>query len=157
MAIEETTADQVLKRAGEVSELYHRLVLVVSPPEGDHSGLFKSMADREGVRLVNVNRQLSERMLDLTARQRSLRAASLLGDVIAGDDNKTILFENIEVLFDAALRLDPLRLLLDLSRRKTIIASWKGRVQETYLFYAEPDHPEYRRYSTSDLNLIDLE
>lgn len=157
MSLVETVADQILKRAAEVNELYHRLVLVVSPPEKEISAVLKSIAEQEGLQLVNVNRELSERMLAITARQRSLRAASLVGDIIANGNKKTVLLDNIEILFDPALRLDPLRLLQSLSRRKTIVASWKGQVQGTHLTYAEPDHPEYRRYSTKDLVLIHQE
>lgn len=157
MSLVETVADQILKRAAEVNELYYRLVLVVSPPEKETSAIFKRMAEQTGLQIVNVNRELSEALLALTARQRSLRAASFVGDIIANSNKEAVLLDNIEILFDPALRLDPLRLLQSLSRQKTIVASWKGQVQGANLTYAEPDHPEYRRYSTRDLVLIHQE
>ena len=62
-----------------------------------------------------------------------------------------ILLDNIEILFDVALKQDPLRLLQGLSRNKTIIASWNGSIDKDSLTYAVPGHPEYRRYSSRDL------
>ena len=35
-----------------------------------------------------------------------------------------ILLDNIEVIFDVALKQDPLRLLQRLSRNKTVVAAW---------------------------------
>jgi hypothetical protein len=128
--------------------------LVVSPPEKKKSVTLKRIAEQKGLHLVNVNLELSEQILTMTARQRSLRAAALLGDIVADGRGETVLLDNIEILFDPALRLDPLRLLQNLSRHRTIVASWKGRISGTYLTYAEPDHPEYRRYSTKDLVFI---
>lgn len=157
MIVTELMAIRILQKAEEAKELYYRLVLVVSSPISGDGAMFKELAAKHGLRLVNVNRELSARLLNMTARQRSLKAASFLSDIVAIGDNELVLLEHIEILFDPALRLDPLRLLQSLSRRKTIIASWKGQVQGTYLTYAEPDHPEYRRYSTRELVLIQQE
>ena len=154
MPVTATIANQILRKAEEVNELYYRLVLVVSPPDKGNGAVFKKLAEQKGLRLVNVNLELSEQMLTMTARQRALGAASLLGDIVANGNHETVLLDNIEIVFDPVLRLDPLRVLQSLSRRQTIVASWKGWVQGTYLTYAEPDHPEYRRYSTEELVLI---
>ncbi|MBU0482850.1 MAG: BREX-3 system P-loop-containing protein BrxF, partial [Proteobacteria bacterium] len=45
---------------------------------------------------------------------------------------------------------DPLRLLQGLSRNKTVVASWNGAIIDGFLTYAEPAHPEYRRYPVHD-------
>lgn len=147
-------ADQILEKVAQVNEIYYRLVIVVSPPGADSSGAFDKIAAQTGFSLVNVNLALSEQMLTMTTRQRSLRAASMLDDIIALNNGEAVLLESIEILFDPSLRLDPLRVLQGLSRRRTIVALWRGQVQGNYLTYAEPDHPEYRRYATNDLVLL---
>jgi hypothetical protein len=55
-----------------------------------------------------------------------------------------VLLDNLELLFDISLKLDPLRCLQDLARDKTIVAAWNGTVTAGHLTYATPDHPEYR-------------
>ena len=62
-------------------------------------------------------------------------------------ENPEELDDNIELLFDAAFQHDPLRLLQGVSRNRTIVATWNGTLQNGYLSYAVPDHPEFRRYS----------
>ena len=71
---------------------------------------FREVAARTGARLINLNLELSRRMLDLTESQRALRLPGLLDDVV-GRDEPLVLLDNIEILFDAALKQDPLRLL----------------------------------------------
>ncbi len=40
------------------------------------------------------------------------------------------------------------------SRNRTIVVAWHGAVEDKYLTYAVPDHPEYRRYPLQDLVVI---
>ena len=146
--------DQILQKTSEVKELYYRLVLVVAVPGNGELTELKSIAEQTDMGLVNVNLELSRRLLTLTARQRSLKVAALLNDIVAAVDSELVLLYHINLLFDPALRQDPLRLLQTLSRRKTIVAVWDGQIQGQHLTYAEPDHPEYRRYPTRELILI---
>jgi hypothetical protein len=45
--------------------------------------------------------------------------------------------------FDVSLKLNPLRCLQHLARRRTLIAVWSGQINDQYLIYAEPTHSEY--------------
>ncbi len=70
-------------------------------------------------------------MLDLTARQRTLRLREILRRIVEVEvndsgENGMILLDNTEVLFDPGLKQDPLRLLRGLSRDKTVAAAWSG-------------------------------
>lgn len=99
---------------------------------------------------MNVNLELSRRMLDLTERQRALQLPRLLREIVDNGDEEMILLDNIEVIFDVGLKQDPLRLLQGLSRNKTVVAAWNGTIVEDSLTYAAPAHPEYRRYPMRD-------
>ena len=68
-------------------------------------------------------------------------------DEVVGTDEPLVLLDNIEILFDTALKQDPLRLLQGVSRNRTIVAAWNGTLENGYLIYAAPEHPEHRRYS----------
>ena len=126
--------------------LYHRLILVAAPSGAGKTEALRKVAESTRAPLVNVNLELSRRMLDLTERERSLRLPDLLDEVV-GRDAPLVLLDNIELLFDAAFQHDPLRLLQGVSRNRTIVATWNGTLQNGYLSYAVPDHPEFRRYS----------
>ena len=126
--------------------LYHRLVLVVGPPSAGKTDASRKIANGIGAPLVNVNIELSRRMLDLAERQRPRHVQPLLKRIIAETASALVLLDNIELLFDVALRQDPLRLLQGLSRHRTVVAAWNGSIENGHVCYAAPEHPEHRRY-----------
>jgi hypothetical protein len=65
-----------------------------------------------------------------------------------------VLLNHIHLLFEPTLQQDPLRLLQNLSRRKTIVVIWEGELQGPHLVYAAPEHPEYRRYPARELVMV---
>lgn len=147
-------AYQISEKKEEIAGLYYKLILLVTDPETNNSINFDLLAHQLQSSAVNINLELSQLMLSLTPRQRSLKSASLLGAIIKDVPKDTVLLNNIHILFDPLLRQDPLRLLQNLSRHKTIIAVWEGQVQSQYLTYARPDHPEYRRYPARELVIV---
>ena len=146
----EPLADQIMRKVKQTAELYHRLILVVAPAGAGKTTALQDVRDRTGAPLVNVNLELSRRMLELTKRQRALQLPRLLRAIVSRGGDETILLDNIEVIFDTALKQDPLRLLQGLSRNKTVVAAWNGTIVEDSLTYAAPAHPEYRRYPMQD-------
>ena len=133
--------DDVIEKIREAGSRYHRLVLVVGV-----AGTGKTVAGCIDAPLVNVNLELSRRMLDLAERQRPLRIRRLLDRIVAESGGDVVLLDNLEILFDAALRQHPLRLLQDLSRSRVVAAAWNGSLDGGHVHYATPGHPEYRRY-----------
>ena len=128
--------------------LYFRLVIVVGPIGTGKSALLRDLKDSTGAPLINVNLELSRRLLELNERSRVVRLPRILDDLVVAEASgaDTVLLDNTELLFDAALQQDPLRLLQNLSRHRTIVAAWLGRVRDGALTYAEQGHPEYGSY-----------
>lgn len=65
--------DQIIGKVDQATQLYHRLLLVVGPADAGKTTALRVVRDRLGVPLVNVNLELSRRLLELTAFQRKLR------------------------------------------------------------------------------------
>lgn len=147
----EPLADQILRKVKQAAELYNRLILVVAPTGAGKTTALQDVRDRTGAPLVNVNLELSRRMLELTKRQRALQLPHLLREIISSGNDEMIFLDNTEVIFDVSLRQDPLRLLQGLARNKTLVATWNGTIAEDFLIYATPAHPEYRRYPIRDV------
>jgi hypothetical protein len=145
---------ELIKLINQVAELYHRLILVVAPVGKGKTSVLQEAATVTGGRYVNVNLELSQRLLDLTEHQRSLKTPQLLREIVEMDTSEILLLDNIELLFDISLKQDPLRLLQGLSRNKTIVASWNGSLENGHLIYAEPGHAEYRTYQAQDLVIV---
>jgi hypothetical protein len=136
-------AEQVPAAAG----LYHRLILVVGPPRSGKTTALRDLAEERSWPLVNVNLALSERMLELTTRQRALKVDRLLDQIAKEQEGEVVILDNTEILFSPELQQDPLLLLQGLSRNKTVIAAWAGEQEGKTLTYANPAHPEFKRYN----------
>ncbi len=153
----EPLADRVIRRIRQAAELYHRLVMLVAPAGAGKTAALQDVHERTMAPLVNVNLELSRRMLDLTERQRALQLPRLLAEIVGASAADVVLLDNVEVLFDVSLKQDPLRLLQGLSRNKTVVAAWSGSIDGEHMVYATPDHPEYKRYPLRDFLVVNPE
>jgi hypothetical protein len=131
--------------------------MLVAPAGAGKTVALQEVHEHTDAPVINVNLELSRRMLDLTERQRILQLPRLLSELVNASRGDVILLDNIEVLFDISLRKDPLGLLQGLSRHKTVIAAWNGSINDEHLIYATPDHPEYKKYPLQDLVIVSLE
>ena len=147
---------QIKEFLRDAESQYYRLVLLIGKSGSGKTAILQNIAAEMKTRLLNVNVELSERLLELTARQRSLRVPDILASLGAQIPPPLIL-DNLEILFDTNLQLDPLRLLQSISRNRVVLASWNGTLHAGQLTYAEPDHPEYRRYEQSDALLVEIQ
>lgn len=137
---------QIAEQVERAVRLYHRLVILVGPLGAGKTAALRELHAERGWPLINLNLALSEKLLELTVRQRKLRVARLADDVIREHDAPVVMFDNLEMLFHPDLKQDPLRLLQSLARNRTIVATWRGAHSGRSLTYAVPEHPEYRRF-----------
>lgn len=146
-----------IKRSLQAAEgLYHRLVLLVGEASSGKTGVLRDVADDFGTSVININLALSSELLELTAKQRSLRLPGIL-DQIADKTRSPVVLDNLEILFDKDLKQDPLRLLQGLSRNRVVVASWNGTSAGGRLLYAETGYPEYRSYDSVDALVVNMD
>ncbi|MBW2072832.1 MAG: BREX-3 system P-loop-containing protein BrxF [Deltaproteobacteria bacterium] len=153
----ETIFSQIVSKIEEAAVHYYRLVLVVGSADSGKTDAVRKVAGQKDIPLLNVNLEMSRLLLDLTARQRAIRLPRLMGDLLGATESQVVLLDNTEILFDPLLQQDPLRLLQNLSRNRTLVATWNGILKDGCLVYAEPGHPEYRRYPIGDFLLVSTE
>lgn len=153
----EPLSSQIIKKIKEVATLYYRLILLVDLVDSGKTMELKEVQRQTNAPMINVNLELSRRMLELTERQRTLQLPKLLGEVVSSASTDLVILDNIEMLFDTHLKQDPLKLLQGLSRNTTIISSWSGTIDDGSLIYAAPDHPEYRKYPVRELCIVTTE
>jgi predicted ATPase len=153
----EPLVDTIVRRIADAAEQYHRLVLLVAPSGAGKSAALKEVHERITAPLVNVNLELSRRMLDCNERQRALQSPCLLAEIVGLSAGDVVLLDNIEILFDVSLKQDPLRLLQGISRNKTVVAALSGSINGEHMVYATPGHPEYKLYSLRDFLVVSPE
>ncbi len=152
----EPLSSEIVRKANESNGLYYHLTLVVAPPGSGKSRVLREVTERMGASLINIGAELSTKLIDWTERQRAVKVPRLLDEIVGLSGKDVVLFDNIELLFDASLKLDPLRLLQTISRNKTVIAAWSGSLDKGNLIYAQPGHPEFRKYRVQDFLVVGL-
>jgi hypothetical protein len=142
---------------------YERLALVIGPPGSGKSATLREVADGQSWPLINLGLALSERLIELAPAQRPSKVSEIAEALVAQAGDDVVLVDDIEILFEPSLQLDPLVLLRDLARRRTLVVVWPGVVEaasgdasEWSLVYAAPDHPEHRKYAAGHIPLISV-
>jgi ATPase family associated with various cellular activities (AAA) len=153
----ESLSEQIIRKIDQATQLYYRLILVVAPSGMGKTIALRQVAGQMEFGYININLELSQRLLGLTERQRSLHIFRLLNEIVEENGTQVVILDNIELLFETSLKQDPLRLLQGISRNRTVVAGWSGNIEHDHLIYAEPDHPEYRRYPIAGQLIIGVE
>jgi hypothetical protein len=152
----EPVLQQLVRAAQDVQGMYNRLVLLVAPTGFGKTQALREYCEATGTPLINVNLELSRRMLELTARQRTLRLPVLFSEMLEQGQPEVVALDNLEILFDKSLQQDPLRLLQSASRNRSAVATWNGAATGRKLTYAEVGHPEYRSYELDDVVAVNM-
>jgi hypothetical protein len=150
-------AHHIKEQMPTASTLYYRLVLLVGKPRSGKTAALKEFAAGQKCPVVNLNLAISERLLELTTKQRAIRMTRLLDAVAKEHSADVLVLDNIEILFSIELQQDPLRLLQGIARNQTVVASWAGDYQGERLTYAEPSHPEFKQYDQPDAIIVPVE
>ena len=136
--------------------LYHRLVLLVGETGSGKTKVLREFAEDIGAEVININLLLSAELLGLSEKQRLLHLPEIL-DKIVEKKQAAVVLDNIEILFDQRLKQDPLKLLQLISRNRSVIAAWNGKIEQQRLTYAETGHHEYRQYDAKELLLVSMD
>jgi hypothetical protein len=148
--------ENIKKSLQVVENSYYHLVLLVGTIDSGKTDVIHNVSKNLGVSVVNLNLALSREMLDLTPRQRSLQLSNILAK-IADTASTPLLLDNLEILFDKDLRVDPLLVLQRISRARIVLATWNGIFTGEKLVYAEYGHPEYRSYDSVDALIVSMD
>lgn len=154
-----TTPDKIREAVKSVAQGYERLVLVVGPPGSGKSTAMRHAADEHAWDTINLSLSLGERLLEVPPHQRPSRTLGIVRSLIDEAESEVVCVDNIDLLFEPSLQVDPLGLLQSLSKEKTLVVAWPGRVTTDNvprLVHAERPHPEYRQYPTQGLVLLSV-
>ena len=148
--------DRLNSALQSIESQYHRLIIIVNCDDAIKPDLMRKLISEREVRPLNLNLELTSRLLEYSNKQRPLKVSELLEEIVQ-DTPSPVMLDRIDVLFEPSLQTDPLTILKALSRSKTIIAFWNGALKENKLYYAEPAHPEYKSYPVHEFVAIDAQ
>lgn len=130
----------------EVSDLQSKLILVVG--DRGKTKLLRALARRLDASPINVGVKLGHRLAATPASDRGFVTNELLREVTnEGSGGTPLLLDNLEVLFEPSLKINPLNVIKLLAHSRLIVAVWPGEMRSERLIYASMGHPEHRDYT----------
>ncbi len=140
--------ERLERLASEVAALHSKLILLVGKPRTGKTACLLAFGKRVATEPMNVGSELGRRLAAVPQRQRHLQTTAILRELAdqhaSGD---LLLLDNIELLFDRTLQLDPLDLLKRHAHARRVVAVWPGELRIGRLTYADMGHPEHQDYS----------
>ena len=144
--------DLLERLVDEIGALHSKLILLVGRPPSEKTALLEAIGNKLDLTPLRVGAELGNKLAAIPQRRRQLQAASILRELTDqhAKDN-LLLLDNIELLFDRTLQLDPLDLLKQQARVRRVVAVWPGQLTEGRLTYATTGHPEHQDYGIDGL------
>ncbi|MGY0703741.1 BREX-3 system P-loop-containing protein BrxF [Bacillus subtilis] len=143
--------EQIENSISVVSERYFKQIFVYDYINGNS---VKQFAETHSLPYINVNIEISRLLQDISVSRRSFRITEVFQQLIDKHHDDVICLDYYELLFDNSLEIDPMILIKNNSRYKTLIISWRGKITGDTLIHAEPGHPEYKKFIVQDAIII---
>jgi len=146
--------DRLERLVAEVGDLQSKLILLAG--NGGKTKLLRSLGERLQSLPVNVGVKLGQRLAATPVFERGFSANELLLDItVSARSNAPLLLDNLEVLFEPSLKINPLDLIKRLAHARSVVAVWPGELRDDRLVYARLGHPEYRDYTRDGIVVLE--
>jgi chromosomal replication initiation ATPase DnaA len=144
--------EKLAQLVDEVGALHSKLILLIGRPGSGKTALLAALANQRDMKVINVGATVGNRLAAIPQRQRGLQTNVILRE-LADEyaNNDLLLLDNIELLFDKKLKLDPLDLTKRHAHIRRVVAIWPGELVDGRLTYAQMGHPEYQDYGLDGL------
>lgn len=142
------TADALIDRLQQLvvdaAQLNSKLVLVSANVGGGKTALLAEFAKTHDLQIINVGSELSNLLLPIPSSQRSFEVLGVLRDMLSHHrDRGVVVLDNIEVMFDAELKINPFDTIKRLAHAITVVVAWPGNFKDGRLLYGKVGHPEH--------------
>ncbi len=134
--------NEVLRKVGENTGL----VLLVGDKETNSLILKKMKEHLHSAILINLGHSLSQKLLH-NQIEITQNPQNFFADLLKNIDEKFILLDNTDILFDSNLKFDPLSIFKKIASQKNLIAVWNGTYCQDQLTFAKQGHSEYRYFN----------
>jgi len=129
---------------------YYKLIVVVGQSGSGKTTLLRRISEEFQLPLINLGLELSRRLLSLTIKQRKLKAAETIEEILEERGDLRLAIDNTEVIFDPSLKINPLGLLKKVSRNRMLVWTWNGEIDGNHLIYSHVGHPEHHRIPSNE-------
>ena len=142
---------------GEIGDLNSKLILLVGPSHSGKTSLLRELGVKLHIDPLNVGLELGRRLAATPNNKRGFSAGELLREIADQEQiGDLLLLDNLELLFEKGLQINPLDLVKRLAHSKRVVAVWPGELWGDRLIYADMGHPEHRDYSRDGVVVLEI-
>jgi hypothetical protein len=142
---------------GEIGELNCKLILLVGVSRSGKTQLLRQLGAKLNIAPLNVSMELGRQLALTPHSKRSFLASELLREIAHERyTDTTLLLDNLELLFEPCLQINPLEIVKSLAHSKRVVAVWPGELRGDRLVYADMNHPEHRDYSRDGVVVLEI-
>ena len=141
----------------EANNLNSKLILLVGSSRSGKTQLLRQLSAKLNLEPLNVGLELGCRLAATPNNKRGFSACEQLREI--ADKERTedpLLLDNLELLFEPGLQINPLDLIRRLAHSKRVVAVWPGELRGDRLVYADMSHPEHRDYSRDGVVVLEI-
>ena len=100
----------------------------------------------------SISKELADELLACAPKRRSIRMERIFYSVIMKyPDGVTV--RDIDVMFNPEYKIDVLKILISVRKRKKYYVIWPGRYEDGKLIYGEEGFPDYKIYNIADYDI----
>ncbi len=141
----------------EIGDLNSKLILLVGPSRSGKTQLLRQLGAKLNIELLNVGLELGRRLAAMPNNKRGFSAGEVLREIASKERTEDpLLLDNLELLFEPGLQINPLDLVRQLAHFKRVVAVWPGELRGDRLVYADMSHPEHRDYSRDGVVVLEI-
>jgi len=149
--------DSLEQLVRDIRALQSPLILLVGPPGSGKTQRLRQLAAKLSSESINVGLELARLLAATPNNKRGFSAGELLREIT--NNHKTgdlLLLDNLELLFEPSLQVNPLDLIKRLAHAQPVVAVWPGELRGDRLTYADMSHPEHRDYSREGVVVFEV-
>ena len=130
--------EQLERVVAEIGDINSKLVLLVGASGTGKTKLLRELGGRLHIEPLNVGLELGRRLAATPNNKRGFSAGELLRDIAERErSDDPLLLDNLELLFEKSLQINPLDLVKRLAHSKRVVAVWPGELRADRLVYAD--------------------
>jgi hypothetical protein len=149
------SVERLAQLAEEIGDLQSKLILLVG--RSGKTKLLRMLAQRLNAPLFNIGVKLGRRLAATPLSERSFSTNELLRESIdSACGDVPLLLDNLEVLFEPSLKINPLDIIKRVAHSRRVVAVWPGEMRNDRLMYAGMGHPEHRDYTRDGVVVFEL-
>lgn len=145
----------------EINDLNSKLILLVGSSRSGKTQLLRQLGNKLNIEPLNVGLELGRRLAATPNNKRGFSAGELLREIALletfGERGEApLLLDNLELLFEPSLQINPLDLVRRLAHSRRVVAVWPGELRGDRLIYADMSHPEHRDYRQDGVVVLEI-